>query len=172
MSFSSIGLLQFDELKQLVARYAGSAAGRDLVLALEPHSDRALLETDLADAGEAIGYLEDPTSTQDGSRGGAVRLHFDQLRDIDNSVRILKVEGASLDGKAILDLFHTLSLAGEYRAILTSVAERYPRLARLGTRLADLRSVAKRYASAFLPDGSLADSASVALGRIRRDIVK
>ena len=41
MSFSSIELLQFAELQTLVARYAGSNAGRTLVEALNPHSDRA-----------------------------------------------------------------------------------------------------------------------------------
>ena len=34
MPFSSTGLPPFDELKELLARYAGSAAGRALILAL------------------------------------------------------------------------------------------------------------------------------------------
>jgi DNA mismatch repair protein MutS2 len=52
------------------------------------------------------------------------------------------------------------------------VVARFPRLARRAHQLADLRDLAKRYARTFLPDGSLADEASVALGRIRRDIDK
>ena len=54
MSFSSAGLLQFDELKELLARYAGSSTGRALVLALDRHRDRFALEKGLADAGAAI----------------------------------------------------------------------------------------------------------------------
>jgi DNA mismatch repair protein MutS2 len=170
MPFSSTSLLQFDELKELLAHYGGSAAGRALVVTLAPHTDRLLLEADLADAGEAIGYLREVSGAQETGRGAAIRLRFDQLRDVEGGVRTLRVEGASLEGREILDLFHTLSLAGEYRGLLLSVAERYPRLAQRARKLADLRTIARRYGRAFLPDASLADEASVALGRIRREI--
>ncbi|HZS55466.1 MAG TPA: Smr/MutS family protein [Bryobacteraceae bacterium] len=170
MPFSSTGLLQFDELKDLVAGYAGSNAGRALVLALDQHRDRIELENGLADAGEAISYLRELSGLQQSGRGAAIRLRFDQVRDLDAAVRVLRVEGASLDGREILDLFHTLAIAGEYRGILLDVADRYPRLARRAAKLADLRDLGRRYGKAFLPDGSLADEASVALGRIRRDI--
>ncbi len=170
--FSSTGLLQFEELKELLARYAGSAAGRELVGALEPHRDRTVLEADLAEAGEAIAYLRDAAGGESAARGATVRLRFDQLRDVGPAVRILQVEGTSLEGREILDLFHTLALAGEYRAVLLGVSERFPRLARRGQRLADLRELARRYERAFLPDGSLSDDASVALRRIRREMEK
>lgn len=170
MSFSSAALLQFDDLKDLLARYAGSSAGRALVLALDQHRDRFALENGLADAGEAIVYLREVSGAQEAARGTAVRLRFDQVRELDAVVRVLQVEGASLDGREILDLFHTLAIAGEYRGILLSVSDRYPRLAQRASKLADLRDLARRYAKAFLPDGTLSDEASVALGRIRRDI--
>ncbi len=169
MSFSGIAVLQFEELKELVSDFAGSVAGRAYILDLEPHSDRASLESAHAETGEAISYLRDLSGPQV-SGSGSVRLRFDQLRDVHDSVRILQVEGASLDGRAILDLFHTLALAGEYRGLLLSVSGRYSRLARRAHDLADLRDLARRYENAFMPDGTLADSASVALGRIRRDI--
>jgi DNA mismatch repair protein MutS2 len=156
----------------LLATYGGSSAGRERLLALEPHNQRELLEADLAEAGEAIHYLRDIAGAPETKGGSAVRLRFDQLRDMEGSVRTLQVEGASLDGRAILDLFHNLDIAGEYRGILLAVATRFPRLAQRGRHLADLRPVARHYARTFLPDGSLADEASVALGRIRRDIVR
>ncbi len=163
MPFSSTELLQFDELISLIAGYAGSAAGKDLVFALEPHSDLSALESDLADAGEAILYLREAT---------AAPLRFDRLPSIEASERILKVEGASLDGRQIQDLFKLLTLAGEYRGLLQKVAGEFPRLAGRSARLADLRDLARRYERVFEPDGSLADTASVALGRIRKDIVR
>jgi DNA mismatch repair protein MutS2 len=169
MSFSSLATLQFPELLDLLARYAGSAAGQALVYALEPNAGRAPLEAALAEAGEAIEYLRDSGGD---NKASLIRLRFDQLRDVETPVKILMVEGTSLDGRQILDLFHTLGLAGEYRGVLTGLSQRFPRLAARAHRLADLRDVAKRYARAFLPDGSLADEASVALGRIRRDISK
>jgi DNA mismatch repair protein MutS2 len=169
MPFSSTALLQFDELKELVARHAGSAAGRALVEELEPHSDRIALETALAESAEATAYLRE---LQEMKSGAPLRLRFDQLRDVAGALRILQVEGASLEGREILDLFHNFSLAGEFRGALLPAVARFPRLARRAHDLADLRDVARRYARTFLPDGSLADEASVALGRIRRDIEK
>ncbi len=170
MSFSSTELLQFDELIALLTGYSGSDSGREVVLKLAPHADLAILEADLADAGEAISYLRELSGAQPASSGAAIRLHFDHLPSIANHVRILKVEGAALDGLQIQDLFATLAVAGEYRSILQKVAGRYPRLAFRSSKLADLRDLARRYERVFLPDGSLSDQASVALGRIRRDI--
>ncbi len=172
MPFSSTGLLQFDEFIELLGAYAGSEAGQELVSNLTPHSELALLEADLAEAGEAIAYLREVSGAQQATSGAAIRLRFDQFPPISGSIRILRVEGASLEGAQIRDLFATLVVAGEYRSILQRVAGRHPLLALRSSKLADLRDLARRYGRVFLPDGSLSDEASVALGRIRRDIVR
>jgi dsDNA-specific endonuclease/ATPase MutS2 len=111
MSFSSTALLQFDDLKALLARYAGSTAGRTIIEALEPQHDRFALEAHFADAGEAVAYLRELSGVQQTADGAPIRLHFDQLPEIDSSLRTLPVEGASLDGREILDLFKTLTIA-------------------------------------------------------------
>ena len=132
MSFSSTQTLQFDELLDLIASYAGSGAGRELIFALEPSGNRPQLEAISPKRAKPSHISREVVSPQQSGRGAAVRLRFDQIRDIEASVRLLRVEGASLDGPAILDLFHTLQLAGDYRGMLTGVADRYPRLARRG----------------------------------------
>jgi DNA mismatch repair protein MutS2 len=170
MPFSSSDLLQFDELKELLAGYAGSAAGKRQMLDCEPQANRRVVEGDLAETNEAIAYLRDAALLQKAAAGAAIRLQFDQLREIDGPLRLLRVEGARLEGREILDIFHTLSLAGEYRALLMAVADRYPRLSRRAQKLGDLRGLARKYERAILPDGSLSDDASVALRRIRREI--
>src|SRR5689334_8645296 len=166
MSFESTAILGFSELQELLACYAGSAAGRALVFALSPQNQRSILEATLAEVAEAISYLREAEKQE------VIRLRFDQVRDAAPQVRALQIEGVSLQGEEVLDLFHTLGLAGEYRAALLSTAGRHPRLAQRARSLADLRDLARRYARAFLPDGSLSDDASVALGRIRRDIIR
>lgn len=172
MAFSSSDLLQFPEVRHLISNFAGSDAGRSLVMGIQPHSDLTLLQSDLAEADEAMRYLGELGGAQVSGRGIAVRLRFDQLHDIGPALQVLPVDGARLDGREILDLFRTLEIAGECKAILTGVAARFPLLANVGNRLADLRPLARRWQHAFLPDGSLSDSASVALGRLRRDIEK
>jgi DNA mismatch repair protein MutS2 len=170
MSFRGASLLQFDELKELIASFAGSAAGKERVLSCDANESRAAAEADLSEAGEAIVYLHDAAQPQRAAHGATVRLRFDQLRDLSGILRLLRVEGARLDGLEILDLFHVLSISGEYRAVLVSSSDRYPRLGRRAQSLIDLRDLVRRHQRAFLPDGSIADEASVALGRIRRDI--
>src|SRR5690348_10215084 len=159
MPYSSIGLLQFDEFVELLGTYAGSEDGKELVLALAPHNDLASLEADLAEAREAIAYLREISGAQQASSGAAIRLRFDQIRPMGGSIRILRVEGASLEGVQIRDLFAILIVAGEYRSILQRVAGRYPLLAWRSRKLADLRDLVRRYGRVFLPDGSLSDEA-------------
>jgi DNA mismatch repair protein MutS2 len=170
MSFHGAALLQFDELKDLIASFAGSVAGKQRVLSCGTSGSREAAEADLAEAGEAIGYLRDASEPQRAAQGVTVRLRFDQLRDLEGILRLLRVEGARLDGLEILDVFHVLSISGEYRAVLASSSGRYPRLGRRAQSLIDLRDLVRRHRRVFLPDGSLADEASVALSRIRRDI--
>src|ERR1700712_1540422 len=105
MPFSSISLLQFPELKSLLAKFAGSSAGRERIDQLEPHSDRDTLESDFADAAEAISYAREASSGPGTDRHSPVRLRFDQLREVSPAIRVLQVSGTRLDGPEILDLF-------------------------------------------------------------------
>ena len=82
MSFRSSDLLQFSELKQLVAAYAGSAAGKQRIVDCDVHRERHFAESELADAQEAIAYLQSASAPQKAGRGAAVRLRFDQIRDV------------------------------------------------------------------------------------------
>ncbi len=68
-----------------------------------------------------------------------------------------------------LELARLLDIAAEARSVLTSVGESFPRLSAYGAALADLGHLARDLRGKILPDGSLSDDASVALGRLRRD---
>ncbi len=70
--------------------------------------DRAVLESDFAEAAEAIGYAREAASAEGANRTSAVRLRFDQLKEVGPSIRVLQVSGTRLDGQEILDLFATL----------------------------------------------------------------
>jgi DNA mismatch repair protein MutS2 len=81
----------------------------------------------------------------------------------------LRIEGAALDGKEIFDLTGLLDRCGEARHLLTSLPERYPILSRRAEPIADFRPLLRELAGKILPDGSVADDASVNLNRLRRD---
>src|SRR5205807_2440779 len=105
-------------------------------------------------------------------RGAAIRLDFSGLTDLRTAAQKLRIEGASLDPKEIFELISLLDRAADMKSILGAVAERFPRLGRRGAAIGEFRPVLQEVAGKILPDGTVADHASVALARVRRDIEK
>ncbi|MGA2215170.1 MAG: endonuclease MutS2, partial [Bryobacteraceae bacterium] len=168
-SFSS-DLLEFEPLRELVGRYVGSPLGRAELARLVPHSDRAVLENALADVAEAIAYQGASRQPQAASRGSAIRLRFNSMPDVGPALAVLRMEGAMLEPKQILELARLIEEAGEIRAALNLAAEKYPRLGAYAAATADPRPILRDVRGKILPDGTVADDASVALQRLRRDI--
>ena len=166
----SVDLLEFESLRQLVGRFVRSQLGRHELEELAPHSDREILESALADAAEAVAYLRATEELQPATRGAAIRLRFDSIPDIRATLPMLRIEGAGLEAVQILDLTRLLEQAGEIRAVLNVASARYPRLGARAASIFDPRSMLRDLAGKILPDGTLADDASVVLHRLRRDI--
>jgi len=167
---TSSAVLEFEALRQLIARNVSSALGHRELAKVEPHTDRALLEHDLAEAGEAIGYLRTASRPQPAARGAAIRVDFSGLPDVEPAVFKLRIEGASLDPKEIFDVFSLLDRAADAKSVLTAAAERFPRLGQRAGTIGDFRGLLRDLEGKILPDGSMSDHASVALARLRRDI--
>ena len=147
-----------------------SPPGKAELARIAPHTDGARLAADLADAGEAVEYLRSAGRPQTAGRGAAIRLDFGAFPDLTEAVHKLRIEGASLEGKEIFDLFGVLDRAADAKSVLNAVAERFPRLGARGQSIGDFRALLKDLEGKIQPDGSVADHASVALGRLRRDI--
>jgi DNA mismatch repair protein MutS2 len=162
-------VLEFESLRTVIARYVRSALGRAELDALAPVSDRAAIESALADAAEGIEYLRAISQPQAASSGAAIRIHFNEIADPGTSVARLRIEGATLEATEIFEIARMLDLAAQARSILVAARERFPRLARHASGIADLRDIASELRGKILPDGSVADHASVALARLRRD---
>lgn len=172
MQHSSAEVLEFPALREVVGRYVASAAGKARLDTVWPGSDAAALEAGLADLSEAMSYLRTAAQPQAAARGAAVRIRFGDLPDCALSLATLRIEGATLEGRQIWEITALVERAGEARAILLAAGERFPRLARLAAQFPDLRDAAREIAGKILPDGSVADDASVALHRLRRDLEK
>jgi DNA mismatch repair protein MutS2 len=168
-SFSA-DLLEFEPLRELVGRYIGSPLGHSELEKLAPHSHRVALEDALADVAEAIAYQGASRQPQAASRGSAIRLRFNSIPDVAAALAVLRIEGAMLEPKQILELARLIEEAGEIRAALNLAAEKYPRLGVLVAATADPRPILRDVRGKILADGTLADDASVALHRLRRDI--
>ncbi|HEY2842740.1 MAG TPA: endonuclease MutS2, partial [Bryobacteraceae bacterium] len=161
--------LEFEALRALVGRYVRSPMGQALLAAVAPLEDRAAIEDALADTAEAIEYLRTSSHPQLSGRGAAVRPRFDLAADPAPLVARLRIEGATLEAAEIFELALLLDVAAEVRSVIAAARERFPRLAALASAIADLRDLARDLRGKILPDGSLADDASVMLARLRRD---
>ncbi len=166
------GVLEFESLRALLARYLRTPLGHAELERIEPLSDRAAIETALAETAEALDYARAASHPQPSSRGAAIRLQFESGADPTPALARLRIEGAVLDALEIYELTRLLDFASELRTVLTGVAWKYPRLGAYGETIADLRDIARDLRGKILPDGTLSDDASVALGRLRREIEK
>jgi DNA mismatch repair protein MutS2 len=170
MKITSATLLEFDSLKTLIGRYVSSPMGRQRLDRVVPSSDRAGLEENLAETGEAIEYIQAASRPQPSARGAAVRLRFDALPDPDEALAKLRIEGSCLEATEVRELTELLDVASNVRLVLGSVGGRFPRLAARSQGIGDFRSLAGELAGKILPDGSVADHASPELARLRRDV--
>lgn len=170
MKITSATLLEFDALKALIGRYVSSPLGRQRLDQVVPSVERAALEENLAETGEAIEYLQAAARPQPSARGAAVRLRFDALPDPDEALAKLRIEGSCLEAQEVRDITELLDVASNVRLVLGSVGGRFPRLAARSQGIGDFRSLAGELAGKFLPDGTVADHASPELARLRRDV--
>jgi DNA mismatch repair protein MutS2 len=170
MHESSAALLEFDALRELLGRYVASPLGRAQLQRCAPGDDRGWVENQLAEVAEAIAYLEAAAKPQPAARGAAVRFRFDGLPDPSEALGRLRIEGAALEPKQILGLCELLDRACDIRAVLFSVAPRFPKLAARAAAMGEFRSLLKSLAGKILPDGSVADDASPELARLRREV--
>lgn len=170
MTHWSAHLLEFDALKQLLGRYVSTPLGKAELENVAPGQDRAHIEEILAEVGEAVEYLTAASRPQHAARGAAVRIHFDAMPAPVEAIQKLGMEGACLEPKEILDLTQMLDRAGDARALLGAVGARFPRLAAHADRIGEFRTVVRDLIGKILPDGTVADHASPALARLRREV--
>ena len=137
-------VLEFEALRALVGRYVRSALGRGELEQVAPSSDRAAIETALAETAEGIDYLRAASQPQAASRGAAIRINFADIADPASAVARLRIEGATLEAQEIYELTRLLDLAAEARGVLVSAGQRFPRLSAHGAAIADLARASPR----------------------------
>jgi DNA mismatch repair protein MutS2 len=161
MKHTSGELLEWPELKRLLGRYVSGPLGRTQLDQLEPREDRAWIESALTEVREAIDFSRE-----------AGRLPLAGLTDSTVSVQKLRIEGAGLEGDEIAHLVAFLQRAMEIKTTIAAEAGRFPLLAAHAARMGDFRGLLRDVAGKVLPNGTVADDASVALNRLRREMEK
>ena len=170
MRITSGEILEFEDLRRLLGRFVASPLGAAELERLRPLGDRAALEEMGAETAEAIEHERALEKPQTAGQGAAIRVRFDGIPDCLEAIVKLRIEGVVLEAGEILSTAALMESATELRSALLFSAEWFPRLAARAERLGDFRLLARELAGKILPDGTLSDQASVALGRLRREI--
>lgn len=160
MNKQAFTTLEYQQLLELIKRNAQTEAGQRRVASLAPLDNAQDLRLALSAVAECV-ILR--------SRG--VRWAFSSLTDPDEAIARLRVEGASLDPIAILQIARLCEQAMAARAAILAERESAPVLWQLVDNLPrDLNSLVARVTNKILPSGELDDRASPELASIRHEI--
>ncbi len=145
----------------LVARYANTPMGRDLLEDLQPLSDRKQLAADLRAVDETIRLNEEKQ----------VSWRFAELADPSNAVAILRIKNATLEPSTLLELTRLCNQALFARSAIAPEKDFAPTLWQLVERIPNaLFPAIERVNRKLLPSGEIDDAASPELTRLRREI--
>ncbi len=153
----ALELLEFPRVLERIAALTASEPGRRSVLSLSPWRDPSAVDDALSTADEMISLL----------------LRFEgwtvpAVPDAESTVRRLAIEGAVLGIEELNAILQLLRSSRSARADLRRLPDDLPRMAALGGRMARLQDAEDRLSRSLDPAGGIADSASPALGRLRR----
>src|SRR5580698_1565592 len=172
INLDSGAALEWEQVLALVSRYIGGPLGAAELAKVAPSANRAVVEGALAEAGEAIQYLRAASAPQAAGQGAAIRIHLNGLPDVAVFIQKLHIEGAALEPREIFDLIGFLDRAADAASFLNAAGERFPLLARRAQGIGDFRPLLKEIEGKIQGDGTVLDSASPHLHRLRKDIEK
>jgi DNA mismatch repair protein MutS2 len=160
---ASARVLEFDTLRDLLRGYASSPLGQAEILALTPS----------VDPGWIAGQQEMTDEIREFRRVGG-RFEFSGLLDISELVSEARIRGAALETTDIRDVILVVDRAAEWREIAlnppANMRAEWRHVRTLSESVADFSDFLRHFRNKILPDGTIEDSASPALSRIRREI--
>ena len=163
MAHSSVRVLEFASLRDLLRGYCGSPLGQARVTALEPSTDRGWIETQHQLTAEIREFRR---------VGG--RFEFAGLIDVQQALSKSRIQDAVLETGEIRDVVLVVDRAAEWREIALNppAAMKLPwqAVADLSRQVSDFTDFLRSFRNKILPDGTLDDRASPELARIRREI--
>ena len=158
MNDRALRVLEFTKIREMLAAYALSAAGREKCLTLTPFSN-------LADVSRALDETEEAVVTLT-YLGGNPLIGFEDVSEY----LTLAEKGATLSPKALLTVADTLRAARSARGVLVTERENTPVITAMASRLQPLRTLENSITEAILSEEEVSDHASPALFDIRRHI--
>jgi DNA mismatch repair protein MutS2 len=163
LTHNSARVLEFDALRELLRGYASSPLGQTKIAELAPSTDPAW-----------IGEQQELTTEVREFRRVGGRFDFSGLLDITGLIQKSRIAGAVLETTEIRDVVLVVDRAAEWREIAlhppANMKTEWRRTRTLSEGVPDFTGFLRYFRNKIQPDGTLEDSASPALARIRREI--
>ena len=163
ITHNSARVLEFDALRELLRGYASSPLGQNKITSLAPVADSEWIN-------EQQGRTDE---VRDFRRAGG-RFEFAGLLDIKKFVEKARIAGAILETTEIRDVVLLVDRAAEWREIAlhppANMRTDWRRTRSLSESIPDYTQFLRSFRNKIQPDGTLEDSASPGLARIRREI--
>src|ERR1700733_15007277 len=162
---TSSRVLEFESLRSLLRGYTSSPLGQAKIAGLAPSANREWIS----------GQQQLTTEIREFRRVGG-RFDFFGLEDVRNLVQKARIAGAALETAEIRDVIALVDRAAEWREIArqppATTRSEWRSVAELSRDIADFSQFLKSFRNKIQPDGTLEDSASPQLARIRREMEK
>ena len=158
MDDSSLEMLEFPKIREILAGYTSFSASRELALNLKPSIDPDVVSLLLQQSREARRLL---SLKPDFSIGGA--------HDIRETVRTAE-KGKTLDPKTLIEVRDTLASVRIVRSNLQKLSEQVPALWHIASGIADHPDIEKEIGRCITAVGEIAESASPKLAALRRQL--
>ena len=159
MNDHALGVLQFPETLDMVARFASSQQGAEAVRALAPSVDLGWIRPELQRVDEMRSLLD-----ADGRWGMPV------VPDVAQALARLAIPGSVLEAGSLRGMAVLLASGRELRDTLLPEGENRPLLAALADGLLALARVESEIGRVVDEQGEVQDDASPELARLRREI--
>jgi DNA mismatch repair protein MutS2 len=160
MDDRSLKVLEFYHLLEILKGYSTSPLGQNRCEALKPSTDLTLIQSRLAEVMELKNILE----TLDD-------IPVQGLKDIEEILRRLEVEGAVLEVQGLLDICQQITLCKRLkRFFLKPETAKAPHLQERVSKLSLLKTLEKEILQAINIKGEILDRASPTLSDIRQRV--
>ncbi len=160
MDAHTLGLLEFDKVRELLAGYGASSLGKELARGIEPATDADAIRADLAlvtEMTEALGEGQSPP--------------FGGLHDVRLLARRAAI-GSMLTAEQLLEVADTLACTGAMYRYRQHLSPRFGRLIEMLASIEDLGQVAKAITGCIDSRGHVLDMASRELANVRQKLAE
>lgn len=154
----TVAALEWDRVREVVASRTSAELAQRVLRRWEPRGTLAEARDALLEVAEGMDLV------------GIGRLPAPYVEDQDPTLRTLAVQGASLEGRALIDAAKTLESARRFARFLRQEGGRWPRLAERFRTVPEEVELEERILESFDPEARLVDGASPKLKALRGEV--